>query len=88
MNVLSNFQRAQTEAVTFLGNQDNGRTLYAVPGLDYIAHEDVMPYIAGDKRPIRHDLFDKFLVHTPEKGILRSLCITVEPISHNVDGNF
>lgn len=62
-------QRAQTEAVTFLGNQDNGRTLYAVPGLDYIGHEDVMPYTAGNKRPIRHDLFDKFLIHSPDKGI-------------------
>lgn len=62
-------QRAQTEAVTFLGNQDNGRTLYAVPGLDYIGHEDVMPYTAGNKRPIRHDLFDKFLVHSSDKGI-------------------
>ncbi|KAK3850419.1 hypothetical protein Pcinc_042879 [Petrolisthes cinctipes] len=64
--------RAQTEAVTFLGNQDNGRTLYAVPGLDYIAHEDVMPYSTTTnsltKRPIRHDLFDKFLAHDENKG--------------------
>lgn len=61
-------QRAQTEAVTFLGNQDNGRTLYAVPGLDYIGHEDVMPYTADTKRPIRHDLFDKFLAHDENRG--------------------
>ncbi|XP_076062779.1 DNA polymerase delta interacting protein 2 isoform X2 [Oratosquilla oratoria] len=59
--------RAQTEAVTFLGNQDNGRTLYAVPGLDYVAHEDLMPYSGGDKRPIRHDLFDKFLTYSTDK---------------------
>lgn len=50
-----------------MGNQDSGRTLYAVPGLDYVGHEDIMPYIAGDKRPIRHDLFDKFLTHDTEK---------------------
>ncbi|RXG72542.1 polymerase delta-interacting protein 2 [Armadillidium vulgare] len=55
------YVRAQTEAVTFLGNQNNGRTLYAVPGLDYVAHEDIMPYTAVDKKPIRHDLFERFL---------------------------
>ncbi|MCL4134200.1 UNVERIFIED_CONTAM: hypothetical protein GTU68_034321, partial [Idotea baltica] len=59
--------RAQTEAVTFLGNQDNGRTLYAVPGLDYVAHEDIMPYTAVDKKPIRHDLFEKFLEYAEGK---------------------
>ena len=32
--------RAQTESVTFLGNQtENTRNLYAIPGLDYVAHE-------------------------------------------------
>lgn len=32
------------EAVTFLGNQERDRNLYAIPGLDYVAHEDVIPY--------------------------------------------
>jgi hypothetical protein len=32
------------EAVTFLGNQERDRNLYAIPGLDYVAHEDVLPY--------------------------------------------
>lgn len=58
--------------------------MYAVPGLDYIAHEDVMPYIAGDKRPIRHDLFDKFLAHTPEKGIFRLLLVSVETVNSSI----
>ena len=32
--------RAQTESVTFLGNHsENTRNLYAIPGLDYVAHE-------------------------------------------------
>lgn len=32
------FIRAQTEAVTFLGNnQENSRSLYAIPGLDYVS---------------------------------------------------
>ncbi len=32
------------EAVTFLGNQERDRNLYTIPGLDYVAHEDVIPY--------------------------------------------
>ncbi|XP_071944012.1 polymerase delta-interacting protein 2-like isoform X2 [Antedon mediterranea] len=55
------FIRAQTEAVTFLGNQDNNRSLYAIPGLDYVAHEDILPYSSADKTPLQHELFDKFL---------------------------
>jgi polymerase delta-interacting protein 2 len=53
--------RAQTEAVTFLGNQENSRSLYAIPGLDYVAHEDVIPYVPTEKNPLHHELFDKFL---------------------------
>jgi polymerase delta-interacting protein 2 len=55
------FIRAQTEAVTFLGNQDSSRSLYAIPGLDYVAHEDILPYSSGEKSPLQHELFDKFL---------------------------
>ncbi|XP_077995477.1 polymerase delta-interacting protein 2-like [Glandiceps talaboti] len=55
------FIRAQTEAVTFLGNQDNSRSLYAIPGLDYVAHEDVLPYASPERSPISHELFDRFL---------------------------
>ena len=55
--------RAQTESVTFLGNQsENSRNLYAIPGLDYVAHEDVLPYSTEDGTPIQHELFDKFLM--------------------------
>uniref|UniRef100_A0A0A1XD24 Polymerase delta-interacting protein 2 n=1 Tax=Zeugodacus cucurbitae TaxID=28588 RepID=A0A0A1XD24_ZEUCU len=59
--------RAQTEAVTFLGNQDSNRSLYAIPGLDYVAHDDIMPYTSGEKHPLQHELFDKFLTHVPGK---------------------
>jgi polymerase delta-interacting protein 2 len=61
------FIRAQTEAVTFLGNQDSSRSLYAIPGLDYVAHEDILPYSSGEKTPLQHELFDKFLAYNPEK---------------------
>ncbi|KAF6216747.1 hypothetical protein GE061_001096 [Apolygus lucorum] len=55
--------RAQTEAVTFLGNQEGSRSLYAIPGLDYVAHDDMLPYKSTEKNPIQHELFDKFLLH-------------------------
>ncbi|RZF41202.1 hypothetical protein LSTR_LSTR011583 [Laodelphax striatellus] len=59
--------RAQTEAVTFLGNQESSRSLYAIPGLDYVAHEDILPYTTTEKQPLQHELFDKFLVYTNDK---------------------
>jgi len=61
------FIRAQTEAVTFLGNQDNSRSLYAIPGLDYVAHEDIIPYSSTEKNPLNHELFDKFLQYSADK---------------------
>ena len=36
--------RILLEAVTFLGNQEHDRHLDAIPGLDYAAHEDLLPY--------------------------------------------
>lgn len=61
-------QRAQTEAVTFLGNQESSRSLYAIPGLDYVAHDDIIPYTSVERVPLQHELFDKFLMHNPDKG--------------------
>jgi polymerase delta-interacting protein 2 len=61
------FVRTQTEAVTFLGNQENSRSLYAIPGLDYVAHEDILPYTSADRQPIQHELFDKFLTYDTER---------------------
>ncbi|CAF4064918.1 unnamed protein product, partial [Rotaria magnacalcarata] len=58
--------RAQTESVTFFGNQEQDQNVYALPGLDYVAHEDVIPYISTERTPIEHELFDKFLIYDPE----------------------
>lgn len=51
--------------MTFLGNQESSRSLYAIPGLDYVAHEDIIPYTSAEKTPLHHELFDKFLAHNP-----------------------
>lgn len=56
----SPYIRAQPEAVTFLGNKRD-TSLYAVPGLDYVNHEDILPYLSNEESPIQHELFDKFL---------------------------
>ena len=37
------------------------RHLYTIPGLDYVAHEDILPYTTSDTHPLQHELFDKFL---------------------------
>ncbi|UJR30733.1 hypothetical protein I4U23_018253 [Adineta vaga] len=58
--------RAQTEAVTFLGNQERDRNLYAIPGFDYVAHDDVIPYTSTERTPIEHELFHKFLMYDAE----------------------
>lgn len=70
--ILPNTQRAQTEAVTFLSHQKNlNRNLYAIPGLDYVSHEDVIPYSVWnrDRKPLKHELFEKFLVHTGKNAV-------------------
>ena len=35
--------------------------LTLVPGLDYVGHEDILPYATTEKQPIQNHLFDKFL---------------------------
>lgn len=48
-----------------MGNQESSRSLYAIPGLDYVAHEDILPYTSGERPPVHHELFDKFLSYVP-----------------------
>lgn len=60
-------QRSQTEAVTFLANHDDSRALYAIPGLDYVSHEDILPYNSTEQVPIQHELFERFLQFNLEK---------------------
>ncbi|CAF3644400.1 unnamed protein product [Rotaria sordida] len=76
--------RAQTEAVTFLGNQERDRNLYAIPGLDYVAHEDVIPYTSTERTPIEHELFDKFLLHDSEASMKIFISKYFIIIIHNI----
>jgi polymerase delta-interacting protein 2 len=59
------FIRAQTEAVTFLGsNQESSRSIYAIAGLDYVSHSDILPYQTFESTALSHELFDKFLTRS------------------------
>lgn len=53
---------AQREGITFLGHNTDSK-FYTVPGVDYICHEDVMPYEVSPaaRDPVQHNLFNKFL---------------------------
>ena len=56
------FMRSQPEGITFLADKDNS-SLYTVSGLDYVSHEEVLPYTSTDSdEPFRHELFEQFLV--------------------------
>lgn len=37
-------------------------------GLDYVSHEDILPYNSTDQVPIQHELFERFLIYDQTKG--------------------
>lgn len=64
--------RTQTEAVTFLGHPDNSKSVYSIKGLDYVAHEDILPYTSFEEQPIQHELHKKLFKYNPDdSGINR-----------------
>lgn len=42
----------------------------SLPGLDYVSHEDILPYTSTDQVPIQHELFERFLLYDQTKGNL------------------
>ena len=38
-------------------------------GLDYVSHEDILPYNSAEQVPIQHELFERFLMFNPAKSI-------------------
>lgn len=50
-----------------------------VVGLDYVGHEDVLPYKTTGAQPINNQLFDKFLASdsTPGQSINQSIIQSV-----------
>lgn len=60
--------RTQTEAVTFLGHPDNSKSVYSIKGLDYVAHEDILPYTSHEEQPIQHELHKKLFKYNPDEN--------------------
>ena len=59
------------EAVTLMFNSSS-RTdvkplLHSVVGVDYVSHEDIIPYTSCEEIPIQHNFFDKFFVSHSKK---------------------
>ena len=56
------------DCVFFLKNFQN--VLFCpFPGLDYVSHDDILPYTVSDSfKPIHHELFDKFFYIKQGKG--------------------
>lgn len=57
--------RTQTEAVTFLGHPDSSKSVCSIKGLDYVAHEDILPYTSLEERPIEHELYSRMFKLNP-----------------------
>ncbi|KAG2459171.1 PDIP2 protein, partial [Polypterus senegalus] len=44
------------------------RTKRISTGLDYVSHEDILPYNSTDQIPIQHELFERFLMYDHSKA--------------------
>ncbi|PKU38289.1 polymerase delta-interacting protein 2 [Limosa lapponica baueri] len=40
---------------------------FSFSGLDYVSHEDILPYSSTDQVPIQHELFERFLMYDQTK---------------------
>ncbi|XP_019848719.1 PREDICTED: polymerase delta-interacting protein 2-like isoform X1 [Amphimedon queenslandica] len=52
-------QRTSRNAVT-LSSVSNKKKLYCIPGLDYVNHEDILPYTPSPNALVQHKLFQTF----------------------------
>lgn len=47
-------------------------------GLDYVSHEDILPYSSTDQVPIQHELFERFLMYDQTKGNFWHHCVVLQ----------
>ena len=52
--------RAHTE-FTYLGDTSENAHL-GIRGMDYVPHDDILPYVSQDNAPIQHILFERLLM--------------------------
>lgn len=59
-------------------------------GLDYVSHEDILPYNSAEQVPIQHELFERFLIYNPTKckpsstvsTSISNTCLHSKPLQH------
>ncbi|ESO91619.1 hypothetical protein LOTGIDRAFT_121872, partial [Lottia gigantea] len=59
--------RIRAESVTFIEQVEYPFKL-CFSGLDYVAHDDIIPYHSKEKTPIVNQCFNKFLLYDPESS--------------------
>ena len=64
-----------SEAVTMLcsssSRSDAKPLLHAIAGIDYVSHEDIIPYTSCEDIPVHHNFFDKFFVCHSKKRVFQ-----------------
>uniref|UniRef100_A0A914UY33 ApaG domain-containing protein n=1 Tax=Plectus sambesii TaxID=2011161 RepID=A0A914UY33_9BILA len=66
--------RFPSDMTTYILESPEGPQWAALNGVDYVSHEDVLPYSSCESEPIEHDLFQKFVQVAPqvsEDGFVR-----------------
>ena len=51
--------------ITHFGDKSG---LVNLPDMDYVAHEDIIPYVSQDSAPIQHELFGTFFTSSSRRG--------------------
>jgi len=75
--------RIQTKAVTYLMSGTNSRTPSVLENVDYVPHDDILPYTASGQSPIKHELFDKFLDRKDDSFIANDRLKIWQEKNHN-----
>lgn len=66
------FKMAVLHVITILSGFD-GTLVCSLTGLDYVGHEDILPYTTTEKQPIHNHLFDKFLTQDSESSTFKQV---------------
>ena len=65
-----------SKAVTMLFNSssrsDAKPLLHAIGDIDYVSHEDIIPYTSCEEVPVHHNFFDKFFVCHSKKRVFQT----------------
>lgn len=85
----SKYVSGDSDSVTIFHDFGNGkREIATIKGLDYVAHEDILPYTTTETdTPIVNELFDKFLMPKPDNSssfLARDIFIEWQKTNHSM----